>query len=320
MKKTFVILSFLVLAFVTQCSENKQTKSDKTVVTTESDSIFHTAELAWLATNCFSCHHPLDENAIAPGMNQIKLAYQKQFQEKDSFLFGLYSFLQHPMAATSLMPEALNKFGLMPKMSVDSVALMEALTYIFQTDLDSKEWLASYGRAVQKNFDFGIKKTDKISLAREIAMSAKGELGKNLLAAIKAYGHAGAVSFCNQKALPITDSIASLYHVTIQRVSDKNRNPLNAASVEEIAHMDIFRKYLANRESIKPISVETEKSTNIYFPIETGNMCLNCHGDPKKDIELKTLQAIRVLYPSDKALGYTDASLRGMWRVSFAKP
>jgi hypothetical protein len=180
--------------------------------------------------------------------------------------------------------------------------------------------LASYGRAKQKNFDFGIKKTDKISLAREIAMSAKGELGKNLLAAIKNYGHAGAVSFCNEKALPITDSIASLYNVTIQRVSDKNRNPRNAASVEEIAHMDIFRKYMANAENIKPITVETEKSTNIYFPIETGSMCLNCHGDPKKDIELKTLQAIRGLYPADKALGYTDASLRGMWRVSFAKP
>ena len=54
---------------------------------------------------------------------------------------------------------------------------------------------------------------------------------------------------------------------------------------------------------------------NNYYPIVTNAMCMQCHG--KKDLQIKpeTLAAIGEFYPEDKATGYGENELRGIWVV-----
>ena len=48
-------------------------------------------------------------------------------------------------------------------------------------------------------------------------------------------------------------------------------------------------------------------------------MCLQCHGS--KDIQIKpdVYKSLQKLYPKDKAIGYNDNQVRGIWSISFKK-
>ncbi len=42
---------------------------------------------------------------------------------------------------------------------------------------------------------------------------------------------------------------------------------------------------------------------------------MQCHGDPETDILPETYTKIKELYPEDKAIGYIENELRGIWVV-----
>jgi cytochrome c len=44
-------------------------------------------------------------------------------------------------------------------------------------------------------------------------------------------------------------------------------------------------------------------------------LCLNCHGEPGKQINEATFNAIKAKYPKDKAMGYKEGDFRGLWVV-----
>ena len=56
-----------------------------------------------------------------------------------------------------------------------------------------------------------------------------------------------------------------------------------------------------------------------YYPIETNKMCLQCHGLPNTQILPATLTKLKHLYPTDKAIGYGENELRGIWVIEMNK-
>jgi hypothetical protein len=48
-------------------------------------------------------------------------------------------------------------------------------------------------------------------------------------------------------------------------------------------------------------------------------MCLQCHGIPNNQILPTTLSKIKELYPTDKATGYGENELRGIWVIEMDK-
>lgn len=154
---------------------------------------------------------------------------------------------------------------------------------------------------------------------QNIANAAKAELGKNLVAAINEYGAPGAVTFCNTRAIPLTDSIAGVYHAYVKRVSDKPRNPDNVANDAELAYITHAKEQLASGEQPKPQLTEAGGKMIGYYAILTNSMCLQCHGQKDKDILPATYTNIKKAYPDDKATGYGDNELRGIWVVSMDK-
>jgi len=164
------------------------------------------------------------------------------------------------------------------------------------------------------------KESEKISnadLGLKYAMSTKAQLGKNLMGTIQSKGTEEAVIFCNVKAFPLTDSMAVVHKATIKRVSDKPRNSNNVASSKEIDHIEKFKKTLGSGQKLTPIIESLDNdSIQFYYPIITNKMCLQCHGEPNKDIKPAVLEKLTALYPADKAIGYSEDQVRGIWSIT----
>lgn len=153
---------------------------------------------------------------------------------------------------------------------------------------------------------------------KSIAKATQAALGKNLMQAISERGTAGAIEFCNIEAIPITDSLAKIHRATVKRVSDKNRNPDNAANEAELAYIGNAKNQLAADQDIKPQVKEEDGKWVAYYPILTNAMCLQCHGNADQ-VNKEALAKIQAHYPDDKALGYSENEVRGIWVIEMEK-
>ncbi len=162
-----------------------------------------------------------------------------------------------------------------------------------------------------------IKNYEEIGL--QYALSTKAELGRNLMGAIQKKGLEKAITFCNERAYAITDSMARIHNANIKRVSDKPRNQNNKANGVESEYIERFKEIVANQNEIKPILVEEDNLVNFYYPITTNSMCLQCHGTVDKELNPETYKTIKGLYPNDKATGYDVNEVRGIWSITFNK-
>lgn len=154
------------------------------------------------------------------------------------------------------------------------------------------------------------------------ATTTKSTLGKNLTGAIMEGGTEHALKFCNIEAMPLTDSMSQLYNAKITRVSDKPRNPQNAANVNETHQISYFKNLVAEGKTgkdIKPNVIFKGDEVRFYYPILTNEMCLQCHGTKEDAVKPATLAMLSDLYPEDKATGYGDNEVRGIWSIIFEK-
>jgi len=154
----------------------------------------------------------------------------------------------------------------------------------------------------------------KSDIGLKYALETQNVLGKNLMQAIQSQGALHALEFCNSRAIPLTDSVAQHYATSIRRVSDKPRNPGNQANAEELKYIEMFKKQVAAGQETLPVVLERQGIAQFYYPIVTNSLCLQCHGK-NADLKPEVAQKIRSLYPADKATGYSENEVRGMWSV-----
>ncbi len=161
--------------------------------------------------------------------------------------------------------------------------------------------------------------TAVIAEGQNIAKATFQTLSLNLQNAIKKGGVEHALQFCNVQAIPLTDSLSSHHNVSIRRASHKPRNPANTADSLEAK---VIKQYIDNMEAgeaLKPITYANENRVTFHAPITITNaLCLNCHGQPNKDIAKNHLTTIQELYPNDQATGFSMGDLRGIWTVRFS--
>ena len=151
------------------------------------------------------------------------------------------------------------------------------------------------------------------------AMQTQRVLASNLISEINANGTVDAISFCSEKAYPLTDSMALALNVKLKRVSDKPRNQKNKANKKEADYISKSKEILAKGEEIKPEMTEVNGKLVGYYPIITNQICMQCHGNQKTDVMKETLSQLEKLYPDDKGVGYKLNELRGIWVVEMDK-
>ncbi|MBU2997094.1 DUF3365 domain-containing protein [Cellulophaga baltica] len=162
-------------------------------------------------------------------------------------------------------------------------------------------------------------KANYLNKGKSIAQATQLVLGKNLINAIETKGITNALEFCNEKAIPLTDSMAIVKNASVKRVSDKNRNSNNFANDLELEYINQAKIEIEKKGSAKPKIIEDNNQVITYYPITSTAMCLKCHGNTQTDIDSKTLKMIKTKYPKDKAVNYLSNELRGIWVIKMDK-
>jgi hypothetical protein len=148
------------------------------------------------------------------------------------------------------------------------------------------------------------------------ALALMQTLVGQLTSALAEGGPAHAIEFCATAALPLTDSVASAHGVEMQRVTDRTRNPANAADADDRAVMAAFAGTLQAAGS--PPQYRVHRSADgewrYYRPLLVGALCVQCHG-PEDRLAPEVVRVLREQYPRDEATGYAEGELRGVLRV-----
>ena len=305
----FVLLLIIVM---TGCSSEEQAvenKQDKEKVQSN-----HEAAKSLMENKCYSCHSPkvAKEYILAPPMIEVKNAYLSTYQTEEAFVNGFYEFLSKPTKEKAIMKNSVEKHGLMPYQGSSKEEISMIAEYIFNNDIAKPDWWNNNVNSSNSELSYA-------DIGLKYALTTKKALGKTLMTSIEREGTSGALFFCNTRAIPITDSMSVLHNAKIKRVSDKPRNPKNAANKGELLQIDYFKSQLKAQKEIKPVTIERENNVQFYYPIITNGMCLQCHGVKNQDIKESTVTKLEKLYPQDNATGYKENELRGIWSIVFEK-
>jgi len=162
--------------------------------------------------------------------------------------------------------------------------------------------------------------TTYIAQGDSISQLAFKALSSRLQKAIQDSGAAYAVQYCNLVALPLTDSIGRVSGTVIRRTSLQWRNEQNKPTAAEL---DILRAYesdiKAGNKLLPGVRLTTDNKVLYTAPIMIMPLCLNCHGEPGKDISAGVMDQLSFRYPADKATGYHAGDWRGMWSITLQR-
>lgn len=327
------IIPILLLIFSFGCQ-----KSEKSTYAIKSDITQQHPGKKLMEMQCYVCHNPATphESRIAPPMIAIKNHYYKNGISKENFVKEIQNFVKNPSNESSKMPGAVKKFGLMPKQYFSESAIRQIAEYIYDNEMEKPVGFDENHKNMngkgngngngkgnmnrQNNQgNLNVNPTSNQEKGLQIALATKAVLGKNLMGKIQKEGTLAALDFCHVKAIPLTDSMSVAKNVTIKRASDKPRNPKNKATSSEEIYIKLFKEDIKNGKDSEPIVVENGNHVNVYYPITTNSMCLQCHGTPKTQVKENVLTGINKNYPNDKAIGYDINQVRGIWNVSFNK-
>jgi hypothetical protein len=154
------------------------------------------------------------------------------------------------------------------------------------------------------------------TLGADITQRTAQSLQKALKGAIDSNGIIGAIDYCNLHAVEITQQATEQENHTIKRTALKLRNPNNKPGVRDKMVLKLFEEASGRGEKIgATLDLHETGEVFYYEPIMMKPLCLNCHGEPGKQINEATFNAIKANYPKDKAMGYKEGEFRGLWVV-----
>lgn len=321
-KFTTTAAAIIILALAHNGCNNAPTENESQEDISDGTSV-EMEGLSIVDQNCISCHSPKGgaDSRIAPPLAAIKQHYFKEGMSESEFVEQISTFLNSPSIEKSKMPMAVEKFGLMPNLGFSEEQYKAVATYLYQSELENPDWFEKDHKRLRKRMGMHSSQstTDYVKEGQNIALSTKAVLGKNLLTAIQSKGTDKALEFCNTKAIPLTDSMSTVLNAGVRRVSDNNRNPDNLANATELEYIRKAKQQIAESGKATPEVHEEAGKMIGYYPIMTNAMCLQCHGKPQVDINENTLAALQNLYPDDKATGYGENQLRGIWVIEMDK-
>lgn len=142
---------------------------------------------------------------------------------------------------------------------------------------------------------------------------------EELMSALAASGPAHALQVCQLNA-PGIEVAHGFDGWTIKRVSEKWRNVKNRPDTTELAILRKFEAATAQDNYLTSWSgPDSARVFNYYKKIMIRRVCLQCHGD-LQTVDMDLWRKVKVAYPWDKATGYKEGDLRGMFVVAAEYP
>lgn len=156
--------------------------------------------------------------------------------------------------------------------------------------------------------------TTDLAFAREVTDAFAAELQQALAGAMAQGGPVAAVSVCRDQAPEIASSVSARYGVSVGRVSDRLRNPANAATAWQAEGLALFAAEDAGAPRLEYLT-QADDERRYMRAIRIAPLCTTCHGDT---IPEAVAAALAVDYPHDAARGYRQGDLRGALYVSWS--
>jgi len=158
--------------------------------------------------------------------------------------------------------------------------------------------------------EVGAKKTGAVSAAEEI-IQMRSTLAQNFIKPDLEITEETFKNVCGAVAKRVKE-IMEKDGYKIRHASAKNRNPVNAATPEEINILETFDRNREIKGQWDIVETDGKKIQRYMKPIFVEDACLSCHGS--KD---KRPQFIIDKYPEDSAYDFKTGDLRGMVEVMF---
>lgn len=171
--------------------------------------------------------------------------------------------------------------------------------------------------AACSNQSASVEEFSKLEQGKEIAEKSFHALSRKLMQAMGNDGPENAIVFCNVEALPLTDSLAKHFGVTIKRSALKYRNAENKPDSSELAALIQYSEEIAQGSQPKSYMIHVNGKERFIAPIPTKTLCLVCHGVPGVNIPEAVAEKIKETYPDDMAIGFQEGDLRGVWSITF---
>lgn len=89
---------------------------------------------------CTSCHVTSGQGVIAPPIFAVKNHVKNAYPAREDFIQQIVDWVEEPNQDVSLMPGAINKFGLMPKLGYSQQDVEKIASYLYDEDLKSPRW------------------------------------------------------------------------------------------------------------------------------------------------------------------------------------
>ncbi len=120
MKKIMIIL---ISTFLLSCNYHSGTNNTGKKETTKTSQVKIKESKGYqlMVSKCFICHLPKPDPAkmnqmIAPPMMRVKAHYLPEYSDKKSFVQAVMAIVKNPSEKNTLMPGAVKKFHVMPKL------------------------------------------------------------------------------------------------------------------------------------------------------------------------------------------------------------
>ena len=85
-------------------------------------------------TYCSSCHTLQGPSTLAPPIVMVINHLKNTFPARDDFVGRVVNWVRNPLLSESLMPGAVSRFGLMPKLSYPEKDVAKIANYLYDAD------------------------------------------------------------------------------------------------------------------------------------------------------------------------------------------
>lgn len=143
MNKYIIIIVFTAFSFMA-CDTKEKSKTSEDGIEQLSKEVLASNSKGYelMKQKCFICHFERPDPAkrnqmIAPPMLRVQEHYKPSYPNKENFVKAIMSYVNNPLQEKTLMPGAVKKFNLMPKIVYDQTELRSIVETLYSLDLGS---------------------------------------------------------------------------------------------------------------------------------------------------------------------------------------
>ncbi len=241
MKKT-IIISVLALTTFISCDTKKEKKVAENIQTTETltkTSKVNEKGYALMKQNCFVCHMEKPDPSkrgqmIAPPMLRVQEHYKPSYPNKEEFVQAIKTWVNNPTEDKVMMPGAVRKFNLMPKLAVADADLQLIAETLYSIDFGNMPKMHQKGDT-KLSLNDG-KKWQLNATSKKVIADINKELADFKSDDIKAYNQLGKTIFNDAKKILLDKSYDDKTFAQIQNffhnIEGNIHNLIAAKSIE----------------------------------------------------------------------------------------